>query len=157
MARPSRSPGFIALQRRQLDAKLGQLDLPASPRNGWIRAIRAALGMSASQLGSRLGMTQQGALDLERRERNGSITIAKLSQAATALNCELRVIFVPRQSLEETITRQAEAKTRAERNSIVHTMRLEGQEEGVESALGQGQASNAWLTTRIARLWDPER
>jgi hypothetical protein len=99
-------------------------------------------------------MTQQGALDLERRERNGSITVGKLSEAAAALNCELRVIFVPRQSLEETVARQAEAKTRAERNSIVHTMRLEGQDEGVEAALIQGQANKAWLTTRIARLWD---
>ena len=110
--------------------------------------------MSASQLGKRLGMTQQGALDIERREANDTITIAKLKDAAAALNCDVHMILVPRQSLHEMVRRQADTKARAERNRIVHTMRLEAQDEGVNATLQEGNAGDAWLTTRLARLWD---
>jgi len=150
----SRSPNFIALQRRQLDAAMAGARIPRAPRKGWIRTLRAALGMSARQLGERLGMTQQGALDLERRERDGSITIGKLTDAANALNCDVRVALVPRKSLEETVRRQADAKARVERNRIVHTMRLEAQEAGVDAVLNPAESRNSWLTERIARLWD---
>jgi hypothetical protein len=91
---------------------------------------------------------------MERREREGAITIAKLDQAAKALNCELRIVFVPKPSLEETVQRQAEAKAQSEQNEVIHTMRLEGQAEGVEDALPLTRAREAWLTTRLARLWD---
>ena len=43
----------------QYQAKLGQLpDLKGivRPREGWIRTLRKALGMSASQLASRIGI-----------------------------------------------------------------------------------------------------
>ena len=91
---------------------------------------------------------------MERREGQGTISIAKLGQAAKALNCELRIVFVPKPSLEESVQRQAEAKTRAERNQVIHTMRLEDQSEGVAGALALTRARDAWLTTRLARLWD---
>lgn len=154
MAKPSRSPKLLALKRRQLDAKLTRLQFPSAPAAGWIRTIRAALGMSSGQLGKRLNMTPQGALDLERRERDGSITLGKLREAAAALDCELRIVFQPTSSLNDTVTRQADAKARAERNRIVHTMRLEAQDDGVDAALGASDTRDAWLTTRIATLWD---
>src|SRR3989338_4545504 len=110
MARSSRSPKFLAIQRRQLDARLTDTALISAPHDGWVKTIRLALGMTAAQLGKRLGMSQQGAIDLERREKDGSITLAKLGKAAAALNCELKVGFVPRPSLEETVRIQAEAK-----------------------------------------------
>lgn len=154
MARMPRSPDFLALQRRQLDARLRDTPSIQAPSEGWIRTIRTALGMSAAQLGRRLGMSPQGASDLERREKDGSITIAKLREAAAALNCELKTVFVPKPSLESTVRLQAEAKARAERQQVVHTMRLEAQDEEVEKALDQRNALEAWLTTRLARLWD---
>jgi len=110
--------------------------------------------MSSVQLGRRLGVSQQEAADLERRERAGSISIATLAKAATALGCELHVTFVPKSSFEAIAREQAAAKARAERNSVVHTMRLEAQEEGVAAALADDTAVDAWLTTRLSRLWD---
>jgi len=83
MARTSRDPQLVTLKRRQLDANLkGNASAP-TPRGGWIRANREALGMSSLQLGRRLGVSQQEAADLERRERTGSITIATLTKAAS--------------------------------------------------------------------------
>ncbi len=93
-------------------------------------------------------------MDLERREKDDSITLAKLRKAATALGCDLHVVFAPKRSLEEIVRQQADAKARAERNRIVHTMRLEAQEEGVDAALDQRDAVDAWLSTRLPRLWD---
>jgi predicted DNA-binding mobile mystery protein A len=154
MARTTRNPEFLALQRKQLDAKLMVAANVQAPRDGWIRTIRTALGMSAAQLGRRLGVSQQEATDLERRERSGSITLSTLAKAAEALDCDLQVTFVPKTSLDEAVKRQAAAKALAERNRVLHTMRLEAQDEGVDDALAQRHGADHWLTSRVATLWD---
>jgi len=110
--------------------------------------------MSMKQLGSRLGMSPQAVQDLEKRETSETISLAKLRQAAEALNCELKFVFVPRPSLQETIGRQAARKAREERKRLVHTMRLEAQDDGVEEVLDEGKAIESWLTERARRLWD---
>jgi predicted DNA-binding mobile mystery protein A len=110
--------------------------------------------MSAAQLGRRLGVSQQEASDLERRERSGSISIATLSKVAEALNCDVKVVFVPKTSLEDSVRAQAEFKAREERDRVVHTMRLETQEAGVEAVLKNRNDSATWLGKRLAVLWD---
>jgi len=150
------NPELVSLSRRQLDAKLqGATAIRefAAAQRSWITAIRTALGMTADQLGKRLGMSRQGATALERREADGTITLAKLREAANALECDAVVVFVPREPLEVMVQRQARTKAKAERNRLVHTMRLEAQESGVESALDPEKASRAWLTTRLRELW----
>ena len=157
MRKNARSNELLALQRKQLDARLNNAtDLRShkSPRGGWIKSIRTALGMSSTQLGKRLKMTSQGALDLERRERDESITIAKLRETAEALNCDVVVTLVPKTSLEETVQQKAREKALEERNRIVHTMRLEAQHSGVEDALDTTKSQQDWLTTKLSRLWD---
>jgi predicted DNA-binding mobile mystery protein A len=154
MARTSRDPDLVALKRKQLDSRLTALPPMPTPRQGWIRASREALGMSAAQLGKRMHVSQQEATDLERRERSGVITVATLAKAAEAMDCELRVVFVPKTSFEATVRRQAESKAHKERKRVVHTMRLEAQEEGVADALADRGDSDAWLTKRLAHLWD---
>jgi hypothetical protein len=99
-------------------------------------------------------MSAQSVLELEQREKAGSITLARLAAAAAALNCELRTVLVPRTSLEATVRAQAEGKARAERDALLHTMRLEGQEGGVAEALDLATPSAARFSTRNARLWD---
>lgn len=106
------------------------------------------------QLGLRLKMSTQSVLDLEARERSETISLAKLRQAAEALSCELHVIFVPKPSLEEAVRRQAAIKAREERNRLVHTMRLEAQDVGVEGILDEKKATERWLSERARRLWD---
>lgn len=110
--------------------------------------------MTAAQLGKRLGMSRQGVVDLERREAGETITLANLRKAAEALNCDLIVALVPRTSLEDTVREQAQIKATDERKRVVHTMRLEAQDEGVAATLAQRQDLDSWITTRIRRLWD---
>jgi predicted DNA-binding mobile mystery protein A len=155
--RPRLSAKFAALQRKQLDAKLSAghwLLQNEQPRDGWIRTIRSALGMTAVQLAKRLGMSPQAVFDLERREATERITVATLKTAAHALNCEVFVAFIPKTSLEQTVLDQAKAKAGHERDRVVHTMRLEAQDEGVAVALGENENVESWLTTRAAHLWD---
>jgi predicted DNA-binding mobile mystery protein A len=154
MARMRRSPEFLALKRKQLDARLNLIPKSPAPRDGWIRTIRSALGMSAAQLGRRLGLSQQGVADLERREKSGAISIATLATAAEALNCELHILLRPKSSLEEVVRAQAEATARDERDRVVHTMRLEAQDEGLDELFDERKAREAWMTERLGRLWD---
>ncbi|MDA1081676.1 MAG: hypothetical protein O2973_08360 [Gemmatimonadetes bacterium] len=106
------------------------------------------------QLGLRLKMSAQSVLDLEAREGSETISLAKLRQAAEALSCELYVVFVPKPSLEETVRRQAAVKAREERNRLVHTMRLEAQDAGIESVLDEKTSAERWLSEHARRLWD---
>ncbi len=110
--------------------------------------------MTLKQLGARLRMSPQSVLDMETREQRETISLATLRQVAEALNCELKIVFVPRPSLEETMRQQAAMKVREERNRLVHTMQLEAQGEGVEEALDERQAIERWLSVRARRLWD---
>ena len=51
---------FSDLKLRQLDAALNRwrsADLPPRPPSGWINAIREALGMTATHIAHRLGVT----------------------------------------------------------------------------------------------------
>ncbi len=99
------------LQLQQLQEKISyvpNLQQVITPPSGWIKAIRTSLGMSMQQLGSRLSITKQGVLDMEKREKEGSITIKALSVTAKALDMELVYGFVPKDgSLDALIERKA--------------------------------------------------
>jgi predicted DNA-binding mobile mystery protein A len=157
MPRPKRWSEFAALAQKQLDATLRQAAAIASletPRSGWIKSIRQALGMTAAQLAKRLRTSPQSVLALEKREVAGSITLATLEKAARALDCQMRVVFIPNRGIEESVTRRAMERARDERNQIVHTMGLEGQAKGVREVLDLDKIAESWRTKRRTRLWD---
>jgi len=97
------------------------------PPRGWARAIRDAFGMTAGQLGVRMGVTQPTIQKLERSEQQGTIQLASLRRLAEALGCELVYAFVPRQPLEQTYETAARAVARRELGAISHSMALEDQ------------------------------
>jgi predicted DNA-binding mobile mystery protein A len=157
MPRPKRWSEFAALEQKQLDATLRQAAAIASleaPRSGWIKSIRQALGMTAAQLAKRLRTSPQSVLALEKREAAGSITLATLEKAARALDCQMRVVFIPNRGIEESVSRRAMERAREERNQIVHTMGLEGQAKGVREVLDLDKIAESWRTKRRTRLWD---
>ncbi|MBI4979489.1 MAG: mobile mystery protein A [Spirochaetes bacterium] len=78
------------------------------PEQGWINSVRTAIGMSLKQMGIKLGISIPSAKGLERRERNGSITINSLKKAADKLEMKLVYGFVPKgESLEKMIEEKA--------------------------------------------------
>lgn len=99
------------------------------PPIGWIKAIRLALGMSARQLGDKLKITRQGVQEMEKREKDGAITIKSLREVAQALDMHFVYGFVPRDgTFDALIDRKArELATRIVMRTS-QSMRLEDQE-----------------------------
>lgn len=133
-------PRFSAQSRRHLDARLEPLrPLLGEPRphRGWIRAIRDALGMSTTELASRMGVTQSSVVDIERSELRGGIKLDTLRRAAAALDCEFVYFLVPRTSLDESVRAQAHQKAARHLGPVAHHSRLENQELSAAAAASQ--------------------
>jgi predicted DNA-binding mobile mystery protein A len=115
----------------QLDKKIAhfiEAKRQLLPGEGWIYSIRNALGMSLKQLGQRLQITPQGAKDIERREKDGSITLNRLREVAAALDMQLVYGLVPK---EQTLDKMIEKRARELAREIVlktsQSMHLENQ------------------------------
>ena len=79
-----------------------------NPDNGWVNAIRISIKMSLRQLGERLHITPQGVRDLEKREKEGAITINTLKEVGRVLDMDLVYGFISRHnSLEDMIEERA--------------------------------------------------
>lgn len=127
-------PEDRATARRQLDKRLSSLqnaELFVRPPRGWLKAIREALGMTTTQLGQRLGVSQSRVVAIQQAESKGAITLNSLEKAAQALDCHLVYALVPRQPLEEMVKKRASLLARKRLKSASHTMALEAQ--GVEA------------------------
>jgi predicted DNA-binding mobile mystery protein A len=122
---------YTDLQLRQLDERLRSLRGLANtprPRNGWIRAVRQALGMTQPQLAARLGLTRQTLDDLEKAEAAGKITLESLGRVAKALGCHLTYAIVPDAgSLAATCVKRAEEVADRQLKAVSHSMNLEAQ------------------------------
>ena len=100
----------------------------AVPPTGWIKAIRNAIGMSMQQLGNKLSVSKQGILDIEKREKEGSITIRSLKEIARVLDMQLVYGFVPNDgSLDALIEKRAKELATKIVLRTSNTMKLEDQ------------------------------
>lgn len=123
------SPDQTTLARKNLDRRLSGLprDALLAPSQGWVKAVREALGMSAQKLADRLGAKRQRIAAIEKAEKTGATTLKTLREAAEAMDCVLVYAIVPRTSLDQIVREQAERKADAELSRLHHTMRLENQ------------------------------
>ena len=116
--------------RQMLDKRLAGLP-PVSvfdpPRAGWIRAIRDALGLTAAQLGRRMGVSGATVSEIEVKEREGGIRLSTLRRAAEAMDCVVVYALVPRDSLDGIVTRRAEYVWADLQRQVDQTMLLEEQ------------------------------
>ncbi len=146
------------LRRQQLDQQLGMIQsssLPSTPKGGWIGSIREALGMSLESLGKRLGVSRQTAHELIKAEYDGSLTIKRMRSAADALGCDLVVLLVPRQSLDQMVMERATEIAREWVLRTSHSMALEQQsvtDERVEQMILE--AAETLVDQRDSRLWE---
>lgn len=116
--------------RRALDRRLSQLPPAATfmpPAQGWIRAVRNALGMSAADLGARLQVTAASVSDMERSEHYHRIRLDTLTRAAEAMGCELVYALIPRGSLTEMVQQQALGQVGRQVHAVSRAMDLEAQ------------------------------
>lgn len=106
-----------------------------TPRQGWIRTLRIALGLTGAMLSKRLGLHRSAVSYLERAEQNEGITLKKLREVAIAMDCELVYALVPKKTgdqppllVNDIITQRAEimAKKIVQQASV--QMALEAQQ-----------------------------
>jgi predicted DNA-binding mobile mystery protein A len=77
------------------------------PEKGWIRTIRDALGMSAKQLGRRVGLGQPRISRLEEAEIKGDLKLSTLKKIAEGLDMSFVYAFVPKRGMETMVNEQA--------------------------------------------------
>ncbi|ACD91267.1 MAG: mobile mystery protein A [Chlorobium limicola] len=133
-----------SLQREHLNEKMRAFNSAGAvshPPVGWIHAIRTALGMSMQQLGKRLGVTKQNIQNIERREKDGAITIKSLRELGAALDMRLVYGFVPNDgTLDALVDRKARELAEKIVRRTAQSMRLEAQQnstERIEKAIGE--------------------
>ncbi len=148
-----------SLQLQQLNNKMSSfaaLKQVAIPPTGWIKAIRTAIGMSMQQLGNKLTVSKQAILDIEKREKDGSITIKSLKEIARVLDMELVYGFVPKDgSLDALIDRKAKELATQIVLRTSTTMKLEDQgnsDKRIQKAIEERAASIKNEMPKI--LWD---
>ena len=120
-----------SLQIQQLSSKMqvvATIKKIAPPPTGWIKAVRTALGMSLQQLGNKISITKQSLTEIERREKEGTITLKTLRDVAIGLDMELVYGFVPKDgSLDALIQRKAKELATQIVLRTSNTMKLEDQ------------------------------
>ena len=147
------------LQIQQLNEKLNNLnglqDLDV-PTIGWIKAIRSSIGMSMEQLGKKLSITKQAVMDIEKREKEGAISVKSMQEIAKALDMKFVYGFVPNDgNLELMIEKRSIEIARKIVQRTSTTMKLEDQsnsKERLEKAIQERAAEIINKTPKI--LWD---
>ena len=151
--------GKKSLQLQQLNSKMrgfATLKQVVMPPTGWIKAIRTAIGMSMQQLGNKLNVSKQGIMDIEKREKDGSITIRSLREIARAMDMQLVYGFVPNEgSLDALIEKRATELATQIVMRTANTMKLEDQansKKRIETAIRERAAAIKNEMPKI--LWD---
>lgn len=146
------------LRLRQVTAKLepfADIRKVEAPREGWIRVIRKALGMTGRQLARRLGVSQAAVSQYEKAESDRSITLGTLQTVAAALECEVVYALVPRPSLQTILEKRAHRIATRMVGRVSRSMRLE--EQAVSSEEDKRQIEDLTrqiLFDRPRNFWD---
>ncbi len=145
------------------DLRLNQLDQALAlwrehtdppPADGWLRAIRMALGISTRQAAQRAGVSQSTWVDAERREAAGTISLGQLRRLGAVLDCRLTHALVPDVPLRDTVDARAQQLAEAEVKAVAHSMALERQRaDDAYTRLQVEQRKQELLRGRRSRLW----
>lgn len=147
------------LQLEQLTRKLKGFEDATKvtpPPTGWLKAIRVSLGMSLQQLADKLSITKQSVQEIETREKEGSITLKSLKEAANALDMQLVYALVPKDgTLDNLIERKAKELAKRIVSRTSNTMKLEDQENSKERLKKAVEERTAIIKNEMPKtLWD---
>ncbi len=147
------------LQIEQLENKLSGFNAAhkvVAPPTGWLKAVRVSLGMSLQQLADKLSITKQSVQELELREKEGTITLKSLREAANALDMQLVYGLVPKDgSIEKLIDRKAKELASRVVSRTSNTMKLEDQENTQQRLKKAIEERTAAIKNELPKmLWD---
>jgi len=106
--------------------------------------------MSAAALATRMGLKDASSVrSLETKEVAGGIRLSSLRRAAEAMDCALVYAFIPNESLQGSVRRQAMKVLEAQLRRASQTMALEAQEAQTLDASREAQlqtiSESGWL------------
>ena len=131
-------------------ADLQQLREAMPGKQGWVSSIRQALGMTALQLAKRLGVSQPRITKIESNEKN--LKISTMEKIAQSLDCDFVYGFIPKESLQTTISRQARKKASQLLTKVNANMALEDQLAKDPHILDD--LADEMTAKNIKRIWD---
>ena len=100
MRRVMREQARLELERRVRWYRRARLH--ARPPEGWLRAMRLAVGIPAEEIADQMGFTPRMVFQTERAEQKRNITLDRLERMARAVGCDLVYGLVPwERSLED--------------------------------------------------------
>ena len=73
------------------------------PKEGWLRTVRKALGMSVTQLAKKAGVTKARISKVELDEPRGGVTLKTMMTMAEAMDCKFVFAIIPKQNIEDVI------------------------------------------------------
>lgn len=92
---------------RIVDRAARQIAALERPSEGWLAAMRKALGMSGADVARRMGVTRNAVYQAERNEQDGAITLKQMEKLAEALGGRFIYAVVPEKDVEAIIKTQA--------------------------------------------------
>lgn len=137
-----------ALDKKTSDLKSAKNIVPQS--SGWIKTVREAIGMTVSQLATRLGVTQPRITKMESNEDN--LKLSTMKKAAEAMDCEFVYYFKPKTTFQNLVDEQAQKKAAEVLKTVNMNMALENQEIAEDEAV-KDFASDL-INTKIKQIWD---
>lgn len=141
------------LHLRALDKKTSGLksaDNIVSRGSGWINTVREAIGMTASQLAARLGVTQPRIAKMEANEEK--LKLSTMKKTAEAMNCEFVYYFKPKTTFQNLVEEQAEKKAEEILKTVNLNMALEDQAISAEDAVKD--FATDLINTKIKKIWE---
>lgn len=109
--------------------------------------------MTAAQLAARMGVTGASVRSMEETEVTGGIRLSSLRRAAEAMDCTLVYAFIPNDSLQGCVERQAKRVLRAQTARTRQTMALEDQDSYLSATAVDAQLQ---AIIESGGLWSPE-
>ena len=124
------------------------------PKEGWIRTLRKALGMSSPQLAMRLEVSKSQASQIERMEIEDRITLKQLRRVANELDCDLVYALVPRRPVVSMIRDRARLQAEKLVSKTNVQMKLEAQQLSDDKLQEQIKFETERLVREMPRdLW----
>ena len=147
------------LQLEQLDRKIKGFATAVqvtSPPIGWIKTVKVSLGMSLQQLAEKLSITKQSMQEIEKREKEGAITLKTLKDTASALDMQLVYGLVPKDgTIDDLIERKAKELAIRIVSRTSNNMKLEDQENSKERLKKAIEERTTIIKNEMPKtLWD---
>ena len=149
---------FKNLERKQIKRKLDWLsahqELLIHPKEGWIKTVRKAIGMTTTQLSKRLGVVISRVIRIEQDELNENTTLKTMKAAAEAMGCRFEYCFIPVKPLDTLLKERAHQVAASKVDYVSHQMELEMQGLPEKEKKTQVEQLVEELLKNPKKLWD---